>query len=130
MKKALLLGFVVTALVSCGDGGPQAGSITLQLATPNQDDGAVQFRITATAPNIINSVSALCAGCRLFDERVSDTEILGIVTGNVSAGDFLSVSVSDVKTPSLYSGSVRSVAARDYSLRLANGYTLSVPVGN
>lgn len=127
MKKAILLGLVVTALVSCGDGGPQAGSLTLQLSTPNNDDGAIQFRLTATAPNIINSASVLCTGCKLFQERVSDTEILGIVTGNVAAGDLLSISVSDVKTPTLYSGIVASVAARNYSLRSATGYSLSVP---
>ena len=66
----------------------------------------------------------------MFEKRVSDTEILGIVTGNVSAGDLLRVSVSDIKTPTLYSGSVTSVAARDYSLRSANGYVLSVPTSN
>lgn len=127
MKKRILLSFWVMALLSCGDGGPQAGSLTLQLSTPNNDDGAIQFRLTATAPNILNGVSVLCSGCKLFVERVSDTEILGIVTGDVSAGDLLSVSVSDIKTPLLYSGSVTSVAARDYSLRSASGYLLSVP---
>ena len=129
MKKALLLGFVVTSLMSCG-GGTQPGSLTLQLSTPNSDDGAIQFRVTATAPNIINSVSVLCTGCQLFEARVSDTEIVGIVTGNMAAGDLLSLSVSDIKTPTLYSGSVTSAAARDYTLRSSNGYLLAVPVGN
>lgn len=129
MKKRILLSFLLAGIVSCG-GGPEAGNLTLRLATPNNDDGAIQFRLTAAAPNILNGVSVLCSGCRLFEKRVSDTEILGIVTGNVSAGDLLRVSVSDIKTPTLYSGSVTSVAARDYSLRSANGYVLSVPTSN
>ncbi len=125
MKKGMLVSFLVVALVSCGDQGPEAGSLIMSLSTPNSDDGAVQFRLTAAEPNVINSVAVICSGCQLFQERVSDTEILGIVTGSIAAGNLLDLSVSDVNTPVLYSGSVTSVAGRDYSLRSANGYLLA-----
>ena len=121
---AVLLGLVVAACSS----GPEPGELTFELTTPNSDDGAIQFRLTATLPNTLTGVSAGCAGCTVFSEATSETEILGVVTGQIRAGRLVRVSVSDVQTPEAYRASVVAVASRDFGLRSAPRYRLSLPV--
>ncbi len=121
---AVFLGLVVAACSS----GPEPGDLTFELTTPNTDDGAVQFRLTSTLPNTLTGVSASCADCNVFSEATSDTEILGVITGEVRAGRLVRVSVSDVQTPEAYTATVVAVASRDFGLRSAAQYRLSLPV--
>jgi hypothetical protein len=118
---------VIAALLMLGscDSGPKAGEIVFVLTTPNQDDGALQFRLTAAEPNTLDGVAAGCAGCRVFTEVVSETEIRGVLTGDVVPGDALRVLVSDRKARQAYGGQVVAVASRTYLLRSTTGYGLA-----
>ncbi len=123
---AVLLGLMV--VVAACSSGPEPGDLTFELTTPNSDDGAIQFRLTSTLPNTLTGVSAGCAGCTVFSEATSETEILGVVTGQIRAGRLVRVSVSDVQTPEAYTASVVAVASRDFGLTSAAQYRLSLAV--
>jgi hypothetical protein len=108
-------------LLAC-ESGP--GELVFQLATPNQDDGAIQFTIRATEPATVSAVSAACTGCEVFSESVSDTEIRGVLIGTVVAGPALRVTVSD-RGAQGYSATVVAAASQSYALRNAGGYALT-----
>jgi hypothetical protein len=115
------------ALVLAGgcDSGPKAGEVVFNLTTPNLNDGAIQFRLTAAAPNTLDGVTAGCAGCQVFTEAVSETEIRGVLIGNVAPGQALRVLVSDRKARDAYTGQVVAVASRTYALGSTTGYSLA-----
>jgi hypothetical protein len=114
---------LVAGLLTCG-GDPPAGDVVFALATPNQDDGAVQFSVRAVEPNTVSAVTALCGGCQVYSQAVSDTEIRGVLVGDVVAGPVLSVTVSD-RGADAYAASVVSAASRTYGLRGVAGYALN-----
>jgi hypothetical protein len=124
MSARVTLGLILAALAtgSC-DGGPSAGDVVFNLTTPNQDDGAVQFRITSVAPATIAGVTAECAGCQVFTETVNETEVRGVLLGSVVAGGVLRVTVSDRRAAG-YAAAVVAVSNRQYAVRPAAGYTL------
>jgi len=123
-RRWLLIGGALLAL-ACLD-GPTPGEVTLALQTPNQDDGAVSFRITVSAPNEVTGVTATCDSCLAFVSRVSATELRGIITGNVAAGPVARVSVLDGSPNQAYRVQVLEAASRTYAPRDVTGYTLSV----
>lgn len=127
MKRLTLyatLGLAV-ALGSC-DSGPKAGDLAFSLATPNQDDGAIAFRLTTDGVQEIAAVAAACTGCQVFvADGGQGTDVRGILVGDVVAGPVLRVTVSDVKTPGAYTATVLEVAARDYALRPTGEYALT-----
>ena len=55
---------------------------------------------------------------------MSDTEIRGVLLGNVVPGEALRVLVSDRKATQTYVGLVVAAASRTYGLRGASGYAL------
>jgi hypothetical protein len=118
---------LLVAIVGLGgcDSGPKAGDLVFDLTTPNQDDGAIQFRITATAPASLVSLAAECAGCLVYAEAVSDTEIRGVLLGTVVPGPALRVSVSDRGSPQSYVATVVAVSDRQYAVRSSIGYSLA-----
>jgi len=118
---------VALAILGLGgcDSGPKAGEVVFDLTTPNQNDGAIQFRLTAVAPNTLDGVTAGCAGCQVFTEAVSETEIRGVLIGNVVPGEALRVLVSDRKARQAYTGQLVAVASRTYVLGTTIGYTLT-----
>jgi len=118
----LLVGLLVAA-GSC-DSGPKAGDIVFDLQTPNQNDGAIQFRITSTAPATIAAVAAECTGCQVFAESVSETEVRGVLLGTVVPGPALRVTVSDRSALQSYLATVVAVSDRQYAIRSTAGYIL------
>jgi hypothetical protein len=125
-RSARTLGLIAALLTLGGcDTGPKAGEIVFVLTTPNQDDGAIQFRLTATEPNTLDGVAAGCAGCQVYTEAVSDTEIRGVLIGSVAPGEALRVLVSDRKARDAYGAQVVAVASRTYALRPPAGYGLT-----
>ena len=117
--------------LSCGDSGPGdptpvAGNLTFSLTTPNADDGAVLITMTATGGNTITAIAAACSGCLLFSEIVSATQVKGVVTGTLSAGPLVRITVSDANTPSAYSGQINQVASTTFEVRSTSGYALTV----
>ena len=121
---AVLTGFVL-GLGSCKE-GPKAGEIEVVLATPNSDDGAVQFTATTTPPYAITAASAACAGCKLFLVKLNDTQYRGVVTGNVVAGPLMRLSVPDTRAKASYTIQLNSIATRTFAVRSINGYSTSL----
>jgi hypothetical protein len=114
---------LVAGVLTCG-GEPPAGELAFSLTTPNQDDGAVQFTLRAVEPATLGAVTALCTGCQVYTQVVSDTEIRGVLVGDIVAGPALSVTVSD-RGVDAYAASVVSAASRTYTLRVVGGYALN-----
>jgi hypothetical protein len=80
--------------------------------------------LRAIEPATLSGVTALCTGCEVFSHVVSDTEIRGVLVGDVVAGPALSVTVSD-RGAQGYSAIVVAAASRTYTLRDAGGYALT-----
>lgn len=125
MRRGWTLACAASLAVACLD-GPTPGEVSLVLQTPNQDDGAVAFTITASAPNEVTGVVATCDSCDAFVARVSATELRAIITGSVAAGPVARIAVMDGSPNQAYSVRVLEVASRAYAPRNVTGYTLSV----
>lgn len=115
-----LLGLLATC-----DTGPREGDIVLTLASPNVEDGAVAFVLTAVEPEVVLGLAAECAGCQVFTQRLSDAAVRGIVTGPVLPGPLVRVTVSNRKDADLYSATVLQVASRAFVVRNPTAYTLT-----
>src|SRR5438046_2933400 len=111
---------------SCKDSGPVAGDLSVVLATPNSDDGAIQFTATGASPATITGVTGACTGCKLFFVKVSDTQYKGVLTGTVAAGTLFRVSVSDTKVPGSYAVTVNAASSRTFVVRSNTGYSLTL----
>src|SRR2546425_7592716 len=120
-----LIGVTLAAASSCKE-GPKAGELSVNLTTPNSDDGAIQFVATAGASQTITGVSSACSGCKLFFAKVSDTQYKGVVVGNLASGTLFRVGVSDTKTPTNYTVQIIGVSSRTFALRTASGYSVTL----
>jgi hypothetical protein len=130
MTQFLRLGgavLVVGALLSCSE-GPTAGELEIVLDTPRSDLGAIQFVIVSSEPASVDSVVAVCAGCNLFDARIGTAEVRGIVTGLLSAGVVLRITVPDLALAASYAISVQQASTRDYQVLPPSGMVLRVSV--
>lgn len=128
-RRARLALFALMLGVGAGAGacdGPDPRELFFDLATPNSDDGAVHFAITATPGYGVMDLEAACVGCRIFTRTVDERQTLGIVTGPIVAGEFLRVVVSDGGRPIAVTVTIVQVASRTYELRALSGYSVSV----
>ena len=125
MRRRWILAGAGLLAFACLD-GPTPGEVTLGLQTPNQDDGAVSFRILVSAPNEVTGVTATCDSCMAFVSRVSATELRAIITGNLAAGPVARIAVLDGSPNQAYSVRVLEIASRTLTPRDVTGYTLSV----
>ena len=97
--------------------GPTAGWLTVQLTTPNSNDGAVQLSIAGPA---IDSVAIV--GYDGFAARTSNVANL-VVDGQVTSGDVARILVPDISLAGDYQANVSAAAARDsYELQSTQGY--------
>jgi hypothetical protein len=127
MRRVLTVLGVMLAAVgagSCGDGiGPVAGVLTVSLATPNPGaDGAIL--LTVSGPGTLTSVSAE-PGLRVFSVALGATNNFA-VTGPLTNGAILRIGVPDTRRASQYVATIQRIAASDYTLRGASGYSLTV----
>ena len=123
---ALVAALSVSA--ACSDesitGGPQAGTLSLRLVTPNADDGALQFELSG-AP--LDTATAGNASLQLFTRRLSDSRVVGVVVGDLANGVLVTLHVPDVSAVAGYTAQVLEVADRGNELRTSlTGYALSV----
>jgi hypothetical protein len=96
---------------------PTSGWLTLQLATPSSNDGAVQFAISGPA---IDSVSII--GYDGFAAADHGTVNL-VVTGQIGNGDIARIHVADLSATNQYHATVAAAAARvTYALTALDGY--------
>lgn len=122
VRWAVLAGVLASA--SCE--GPEVGELTVELSTPNGDDGAAILFVTAADSKELLGIAAACNGCRIFFEQVSPNEIRAIVTGPLVAGPLVRVTVSDAGARSAYSARLQQVASRSFELRPLAGYALGI----
>ena len=123
----ILGGVAIAAAVLVGscDGGPKAGDLVLELTTPNQNDGAISFTITAAEGVEVVALAAACAGCQVFSDPVNTTELRGVVLGPLAAGPVARITVSDIRKSDLYTVRILEVATRAFNLVSPGAYGLT-----
>jgi len=103
---------VFAAGLSC-DSGPVAGELAIDFTSPTNDDRAIRFVVTSQSPNLVEEVSAACAGCEAYTRKVSDTEVRVILFGPLANGTVARVLVSDTRASSAYTLTLQEVAGAD-----------------
>ncbi|UCF41367.1 MAG: hypothetical protein JSW43_03285 [Gemmatimonadota bacterium] len=121
LRLALPLGVILS--LSC-DSGPKDGEVVVALDTPSQDLGAIAFTLNALGPEVIDTVTAACGGCRVDLRRRSAKQVDGVVTGPLVSGALLRVAVSNRKLPQAYVAEALQAARRDYALVSVTTITL------
>ncbi len=129
LTRLALLSAVVAFGVNCGGGGnepdvPKPGALSVALTTPNIDDAAI--KLTLTSPVAPTAIAAASAGLRLFVSGTIGTTTTVVVTGDMTAGPILTLTVPDTRAVGDYSAAVVQVASTTYALRANTGYALSV----
>ena len=122
LRSLLLAG--VCVLVACSQDtiGPTAGTLTVNLASPNSDDGAVLFTISGGP---IDSVAS--PGYQIYSARLEANTLRLIVTGDVASGTIATIYLADIRLASSYSATVNQVAARaSYGQHDPAAYTLTL----
>ncbi|KPK59517.1 MAG: hypothetical protein AMS21_09905 [Gemmatimonas sp. SG8_38_2] len=125
MVIGLALGLV--AGIACSDdetpAGPTAGTLSVTLATPNMDDGAILFEVTG--PDI---VAVTVTVPELYTHVGRDGSTLTIVVvGDIASGLLVGFDVPDVGAVASYGATVLQVADRTNAPRGAlSGYNLTV----
>lgn len=115
--------------VNCGGGGtenndPTPGDLTIELTTPNGDDAAI--KLTITAPVAPTAITAAAAGLQVFRSGPIGTTTTVVITGDMSAGALLHLTVPDTRQDEDYTATVVQVASTTYALRGNTGYALTV----
>ncbi|HKV71804.1 MAG TPA: hypothetical protein VJN62_11175 [Gemmatimonadales bacterium] len=122
LSSRLVLAAVV-AMLACSKSptGPQAGTLSIQLQSPNSGlDGAMIF--TLTGPNPVTNVVA-AAGDTLWSTDFSGNTSRVLLTGSIRSGVILTFDVPDVNVPDQYNVTINQVASSsDYSLRSLVSY--------
>jgi len=96
---------------------PTGGWLTVELTTPRNDDGAVQFAVTGPEIDSVKVVGFDGFGV------VNGAEADFVVTGNVTSGIVGRVYVSDLSHVSLYQATIAAAAARNtFQLQSLDGY--------
>ncbi len=126
MSRALMgLGLLALLVVGCGGDkttGPVAGDLTLILATPGTNDGAILIRLTGP----IESITPL-NGYLLESEPESGSMVRFVVVGSIVAGPIARIRVPDINAVSTYLTLVEQVADRTtFALLSTPGYSVSV----
>lgn len=118
---------VIGVLAACDDGGPGApaadpGPVSVLLATPRDDDGAVMFSISGGA---VDSITAL--GYGLFSSRTAVDAHRIVVNGDIIDGPIARIWVPDRLAIGAYTLSMEQVATRGtFQQQPIAGYVLSL----
>lgn len=113
------------ALGACLD-APTAGEVSVELISPNADDGAILFIVHTAAPSELTDATGACQGCQAFVHAVSATEFRVIVTGPLATGPIARLRVANAAPTTAFRVEVREVARRDYQTRSPAGYRLKL----
>jgi len=129
MRWRLPLILLASAWMLACDSGPTPGDLTVSLETPGLNDGAILFQVEAAPGEAITGITALCDGCKVFTYSESDASVYAAVTGRLSSGPLVTVSVTDVGAAELLTFTVLQTAGLDRSTRPTTGYLLFVDNG-
>ena len=86
---------------------PTPGWLTVQLTTPNSDDGAVQLAVTGPAAD-----SVIIVNYDGFAARAADVVNI-VVDGQITSGEIARIHVPDTGLANQYQASVSAAAIRD-----------------
>ncbi len=115
-----------------GDGGtgptPTAGTLTLNLTSPNADDRAIHIRIAGSgAADSVSNVQAANASYTIHAKLENGNTAQAAVFGNLTNGALVTFSVPNVNNTGRYTISVVDAADANNALRNNQGsYTLQV----
>jgi hypothetical protein len=115
---------VLAGLVGCSHDnlGPTAGALTVTLASPNSDDGAVLFTISGGP---VDSLT-VPGGERIYTSRLDSKTLRVILIGHLPAGTVARMYLPDVRLASNYSATVNQAAARtSYAQRNPAAYSVN-----
>lgn len=102
--------------------GATAAILTLGLATPNSDDGAVLVTISGGP---VDSVEAV--GYSFYLARIDGNTLRIIITGDLRSGVIARLRVPDDRQLSQYSAAINQVAMRStYTQRDPNTYSVTL----
>jgi hypothetical protein len=102
---------------------PVAGTLIVSLTTAYEDDGALLVSLNGpVAPTAISAT----AGLRLFMSSAPTTSTRLIVTGAISRGTILTLSVPDVRQASEFTGAIEQAASSSLALRSPSDYSVSI----
>lgn len=127
LAAAAVLALVLTACGGSTPTGPETttgtpGWLSVELTTPNADDGAVQLRVTGPG---VDSVVATAA-YNGYAAATSGAANL-VLVGSVQSGVVARFRVPDVSRSSQYTASVTAAAQRgSYALRELSGYRTAI----
>lgn len=110
-------------LHGCSNGtGPTGGALTMTLASPNDDDGAMLLTLSGGP---IDSVET--TGYKLYSASSRPGSLSLIVTGNLVSGPIARIHIPDTRQASRYIVSIDQVAARAaYTQRDPASYSVSL----
>ncbi|HXV85567.1 MAG TPA: hypothetical protein VD793_02655 [Gemmatimonadales bacterium] len=117
---------VVVLAGSCGVEEPLVQEAVVELASPRLDDGAVAFTVTTPAGAPLRSVVPACDGCEVFLQRVGETTVNLIVTGQLPRGPVARLEMTQGLPPTWFRVRLVAVASRTYQSRSLTGYGLTV----
>jgi hypothetical protein len=117
-----MTGLGILAGCSTEPTGPVAGALSVTLATPHDDDGAVLFTISGGSVDSVES-----AGYSLYSARIDPTTLRVIATGDLRTGAIARIYIPDSRQVSRYSVAVNQVALRStYGQRDPTGYSIAL----
>jgi hypothetical protein len=121
---ALLLAALL--LTTCGDStgsdGPRDGWLSLQLTTPNTDDGGLLITVSGAPIDSVRTTHP-----HLLTRRQSESSMRVVISGNISSGVIGQILVPDARQSARYTVTIQEVAARStYLQRGLTGYSISV----
>ncbi len=125
-----LFGPALLLLAACGSGPTGSsdvqpgtpGWLTVELTTPNSDDGAVQLRISGPSVDSVVAASPY-NGFGLANGGSADV----VLTGAIHTGSVARFRVQDISRASQYSVAVTAAAQRgSYALRSIGGYQTAI----
>jgi hypothetical protein len=126
MRYLTLAAIVLVLLAAPACDGPTAGELSIDLVTPNSDDGAILFKIRTPYPREFGELTPACSGCQAFAHRVNESELYCVVTGQLESGPLVRIVVSDLSPMSVYEVAILEIAGADRNLRSNVGYELRV----
>jgi len=124
IKQLGIVLWVSLGLLSCSGSTtePAAGLLTLELRSPNADDGAVLFTLTGGPVQAIES-----EGRSVYYTVVDPSTIRVVIAGDLGSGALAQVRIADRDQAAHYTGVVEQVAQRStYAQRDPAGYQLTV----
>lgn len=129
-RRLLQLGVAVALTMSVatcrdspsGASAPLEGWLSLDLVTPNGDDGGIMLVIAGGVVDSVRSVHP-----HVISRAESATATRVVIGGNIEGGQIAEVWVPDTRKVAQYSASAVEVASRiSFSQRPVAGYTLTL----